>query len=583
MTLVSHNGILGAPPAEYSAEQYIAGVLDGSIIVGGWVRKAMLRHQADLKRTDIYFDPEAGQRPIDFLEKFCIPSAQTTPIVLMPWQRAVLYIVYGWKKLNGFRRFRRAYLEVSKKQGKTGMSAGLALNALVADGELSARVFCAGVAMKQAREIFNEAVHMRDKHPLLRKLIQKSGEKTVTALYVPGTASRLSPMAKGSDSADGAIVSTCFADELHRWKLTENLWSVLRFGGDTRNQPLMWCLTTAGASAGKSSLCWSEHEYCEKILDGMATDDEVAAFIFSLDPKDNYKDPNNWIKPSPSLGYIMPLSALLGQFNESQGKPTSLGEFKRFRLNIWSDLASSPAIEIEDWDACATEDTATHPDPKRLRAQLIASLKGRPCLGGIDLAPMHDTSAIVLLFPPTKTGEKWSILEWFWVPQDDIQEKVKKNHVPYDTWSREGYLTATPGNMTDFRYISEQLIAIEKQFDLRQVGYDASWSAEFIRLLIESGFHMDKMVPILQKPNVLNPACQELMRKVIKHEFEHSHNPVARNQMANLRWYTQHSTGYLKPDRDRKREKIDFCASLVMALDRCLDPDNTLKPKQNWW
>jgi phage terminase large subunit-like protein len=570
-------------PYSASAQDYIHGVLDGSVIVGPWIRKAYQRHVRDLQRTDIYFDAAAGQHVIDFLEEFCIPSAQTDPLQLMPWQKAMMHVVYGWKRLDGSRRFRRVYCEVGKKNGKTGICGGLALVHLIADEELSARVYCAATAMKQAREVFNEAVAMRDKHPDLTEAIHKYGTSPVISLCDLATNSKLIPLARGADSSDGAIVSAAILDELHRWSLANNLWSILRYGGDTRRQPLLWCITTAGSSANKSTLCWGEHEYCTRILDGMVNDDEVAAFIFSLDPKDDYRDPKNWVKPNPSLGYILPLTAIENQFAESQGKPTALGEFKRFRLNIWTDEAADPALDIEKWDACCVEDISKHPDPKRLRAELIESLKGRACFGGVDLAPKVDTSALVLVFPPTKPGEKWSVLEYFWCPADNVADRVKRDKVQYDTWAANGFITLTPGNLTDVRHIADEITAISKQFDLKEIAYDQAWSSELVRMLAESGFAMNKLVDYPQSHIRMNSPCQELMRKVLRQEFAQANNPTMRWQMSNLRWNTQKGTGFIKPARDRKREKIDGCASLVMALARATDPDNAIKPKTNFW
>jgi phage terminase large subunit-like protein len=557
--------------------------MDGSVVVGSWIKKAIQRHLRDLDRTDIYFDPDAANYVIDFCQTFCIPSAQDKPITLMPWQQMCLAIIYGWKRLDGYRRFRRVYIEIAKKNGKTGLAAALALYHLIADGELSGRVFVAATALKQARECFMEAVAMRDKNPELSAIVNKYGSSPVLSLYVPETNSRLSPMTRGSDSQDGAIVSAAILDELHRWKLTDNLWSILRYGGDTRKQPLLICITTAGASAGKSTLCWGEHEYGTRILDGMVEDDEVCPFIFSLDQKDDHKDERNWVKPNPSLGSILPLSALQNQFKEALGKPTALGEYKRYRLNIWTDEVSDPAIEIERWDACCREDLTTHPDPKRLRQESINALKGRPCFAGVDLAPKIDTSALVLIFPPLTTTDKWCILEYFWCPQDNVSDRVKRDKVPYDVWSRDGFIELTPGNLTDTRYIADQITEINKLYDLKELAYDAAWSSELIRMLGESGFPMQKFINYPQTAVKMNAPCQELMRKILRREFAHDANPVMRWQMSNLRWHTQKGTGFIKPARDRKREKIDGCAALIMALARSIDPDNVIKPKKSFF
>jgi phage terminase large subunit-like protein len=566
-----------------TVDAYIAGVLDGSVVVGQWIRKAVLRHLKDLQRTDIYFDVDAASYVIDFIESFCIPSAQTEPIKLMPWQQFVIAVSYGWKRLDGTRRFRRVYLEIAKKNGKTGLAAPLSIYHTIADGEISARVFVAATALKQARECFHEAVAMRDKHPELSAVLNKYGQSPVLSLYAPETNSRLSPMTRGSDSQDGAVVSAAILDELHRWKSTDSLWSILRYGGDTRKQPMLFCITTAGASAGKSSLCWGEHEYIQRILDGIAEDDEVCGFIFSLDPKDDIKDERNWIKANPSLGAILPLSALQNQYKEAVGKPTAMGEYKRYRLNIWTDEVSDPAIEIESWDECCIVPTSTHPDPVQLRAELIASLAGRPCFGGVDLAPKIDTSALVLVFPPHGADTKWSVLEFCWCPEDDIATRSKRDRVPYDIWAKDGFIVPTEGNLTDVRYIAEQITSITKQFDLREIAYDAAWSSELIRMLGESGFPMQKLVPMRQTHESMNPACQELMRKILRKEFAHAHNPCMRWQMSNLRWSTQRGSGFLKPARDRKREKVDLSASLIMALARATHPDNQPKPKKTLW
>ena len=575
----------GLLPITASAQEYIDGVLSGTVVAGQDIRKAIERHVADLKRTDIRFDPDAGQYVIDFCEEFCIPSASATPMVLMPWERAFIFILYGWKRLDGTRRFRRAYLEIAKKNGKTGLAAALCCYHLIADGELSARCFVAATALKQAKECFLEAVAMRDKHPELAARISKNGNSPVIALYDPETNSRLSPMTRGSDSQDGAIVSFAVLDELHRWKMTDSLWSILRYGGDTRTQPMLLCITTAGASANKSSLCWGEHEYVLSILNGVNKDDEVFGFIFSLDPKDDIKDQRNWCKPNPSLGYILPLSALINQYKEALGKPTAMGEYKRYRLNIWTDEVSDPAIEIEQWRDCCIEDLSKHPDLKRLRAQLIESLRGKPCYGGCDLAVKRDTSALVLVFPPEKKGEKHKILEYFWCPENDIQERVKRDRVPYDLWAKDGWIVPTGDNITDFRTIAETFFEIAQMFDLKELAYDESLSYELTRMLGESKFPMNKIFPFPQKPANLSPGCYELMRKLEskKPDLLHSGSPLMEWQMRNLRWAKTRNTELIRPAKDRKREKVDGCSALVMALDRACHPDNQLKPKPKFF
>ncbi len=389
-------------------------------------------------------------------------------------------------------------------------------------------------------------------------------------------------MSKEGSSEDGAVVSCAILDELHRWKHGSTIYPVLRYGGRTRKQPMMIETTTAGASADGTSLCWGEREYGTKILDGIVEDDEFMPWIFSLEGSD-WKDSANWIKSNPSLGYLIQESDLQKEFAEAQGKPSALGDFKRFSLNVWSNESADPAVDIEKWDACGREDQANHPDPKRLRKESLEALKGRPCFAGVDLAPKLDTSALVLLFPPITTTEKFRVIEYFWCPEESIHERVKRDKVPYDMWRDAGFIVTTPGNLTDVRFIAEQIVEISKQFDLKEVAYDDAWSQELIRMLGESGFDMRKFVSFPQTPIKMNAPCQELVRKILRGEIQHDRNPISRWQMANLRWNTQRGTGFIKPAKDKRREKIDFCSSLVMALARAISPENVTKPKRNFF
>ena len=290
------------------AEQYIDDVLAGRVPAGPYIIKAFQRHRKDLQvgnHRGLRFDPDAGDFVIDFCENFCNPPNQDTPMVLMPWQHALLYISYGWKRGDGTCRFRRIYLEIAKKNGKTGLAAALALYHLIADGEQSARVFripprrrskLAFASRKQRRC----RAATRNSRAAIHQLL---GKEPIIALYTDDLG-RLSPMSKGRfASEDGAVVSCAILDELHRWKFGSSIYPVLRYGGRTRKQPIMIETTTAGASADGTSLCYAEREYGTKILDGFFDDDEFAPWIFCMDPKDNWKDPANWVKSNPSLGY----------------------------------------------------------------------------------------------------------------------------------------------------------------------------------------------------------------------------------------------------------------------------------------
>jgi phage terminase large subunit-like protein len=575
-----------------TAEVYMADCLSGEVPAGPWIIKAFDRHKRDLETgaaRGLHFDPWYAQHVIDFIEDFCTPAESEKKLKLAPWQHAMLWIVYGWRRADNTRRFRRGYLEIAKKNGKTGLAAALSLYHLVADidpatgkPEISPRISIAAVNREQAKECFLAAVGMRANSEELSSAIGQAGKGDKAYALSTKAMGRMSCMTRDSKSQDGKIVTAAILDELHRWPNTGGIYSIIRYGGRTRRQPIMWELTTAGASSGGTTPCWLEREYGCKILDGLLEDDEHCAFIFCMDDKDDWKDSTNWVKANPSLGHLFDLARLEHEFHEVQGKPTDLSEFKRFGLNIWSSEHEDPAVNMEDWEACCREPLSGHPDPRRLRKESLKELLGRVCFAGVDLAPKIDTSSLVLLFPPLKTTDKWRILEYFWCPEADVKRRKERDRVPYDVWAQQGFITLTPGDMTDVRAICNQMQQIVKQFDVKEVGYDQAYASELIRMLGEEGFPVEKMVQIPQGPLRLNGPCIEFERKVQRHEFAHDLHPVMRWQMSNLRWSVSKTkdTNLKRPDRGRKREKIDGCSALIVALERAISPDNIIKPKK---
>ena len=578
------------------AENYINGVLEGTIPAGPYIIKAFQRHKRDLltgAERGLHFDPVSGDRVIEFVETFCKQPDADSYMELMPWQQALIYIAYGWKRADGTRRFRRVYCEIAKKNGKTGLAACLSLYHLVADNELSPRVFIAATTAQQARKCFDPTVAIRDASPDLSLAVHKHGDKKPIALSMDNLG-RISMMTGRADSEDGAIISFAVLDELHRWKQGTTLYSVIRYGGRTRKQPLMFEITTAGSSANDTSFCWQEREYGTKVLDGdpsvtQEAADEFCPFIFSLDLKDDWKDEKNWVKANPSLGYILKLDDIRNEFGEVEGKPTELGDFKRFALNIWSQQSDEPAIDIDKWVACRTEPNTPNADPKRLRKELIDKLTGRLCFGGLDLAPKNDTTAFVLLFPPLEIGEPWYVLEWFWLPNYDIPDRIKRDQSPYDMWAKQGFLTLTsgdPADVTDVNAVADTIIELGQKFDIKQVFYDPAWSFELVRKLADKAPAMyEKFLDFKQNYIRMNGPCIEFMRKVMRAEFAHANNPIMRVQMRNLRWAHQRNTDFIMPARNRnkKSEKIDGCAALIMALACATSPDNIIKPKKDFW
>ena len=575
--------------------RYIENVVKGRISVGKSIRRAIDRHRVDLanqkrKNYPFYFDEQAAQFPIDFIEAFIVPSESDQPMRLLDWEKVWIALLFGWKrKADGLRRFRRTLLLIAKKNGKTALAAALALFCLVADGELSARVFIAATTKKQGKVCMTEAVLMRKKSPALKEAVAQSGGKTddkqVLALYVKETGSRLSVMARDADSEDGSIVSHCILDELHRWKTKQGLYSVLRYGGRTRKQPLMIEISTSGDSANTSLPCFEEYEYGLKVLDpnDETTDDEFLPLFYTLDEKDNWKDELNWYKANPSMGpvadgFLFDIDKLRSEYDEAKGKPGEIGIWKRFGLNIWSQEADDPAIEIERWDACARKGSAKH-----LREQTFKEMIGRPCFAALDPSQKLATSALDLLFPPVTPGEKWRSLEFFWIPQANIQDRVKKYRVPFDRWVEDGFVIATPGEVINKSYIAKEIIALSKQFDLRELLYDPAFATEIISQLIEQGFPEGKLGSFPQTPIKMNEPCNSWALMVLREELAQDRNPVMRWQVSNLRWRMNVTSQLVMPDKSKGRDMIDGPVAQIMARASATSKDNVIRPKSKFF
>jgi len=577
--------------------RYIDNVVKGRITVGRSIRRAIDRHRSDLakqkhKNFPFYFDEEAAQLPIEFIETFITPSESDEPMRLLDWEKTWIAILFGWKrKADDTRRFRRTLLLIAKKNGKTALAAALAIIFLVADGELSARVFIAATTKKQGKVCMTEAVLMRKKSPALKDLISQSGGKTddkqVLALYVKETGSRLSVMARDADSEDGSIVSHCILDELHRWKTKQGLYSVLRYGGRTRKQPLMVEISTAGDSANTTLPCFEEYEYGLKVLDpnDETEDEEFLPFFYTLDEKDDYKDERNWYKANPSMGpvkdgFLFDIAKLRAEYDEAKGKPGELGIWKRFGLNIWSQEADDPAVEIDKWDACARDLTRS---PKALREESILQLAGRDCFAALDPSSKGDPSALCLLFPPANEGEKWRSLDYSWIPRKNIQARVKRKRVPYDRWVDDGFVTATDGalgELIDKRQIAADILTLSKQFNIRELFYDAAHAGDIISTLIEEGFDEEKLGAFPQTPIKMNEPCDSWALMVEGREYEHDRNPVVRWQVANLRWRVNPLSKLKMPDKSKGRDNIDNIVAQIMARASATSKDNANRPKK---
>jgi len=504
------------------------------------------------KTPEFYFDEQAADLAVAFFEQMLVHVKGEwagKPFILLPWQREdIIRPIFGWKRADGTRKYRFVYIEVPRKNGKSNLAAGIGLYLLFVDEEPGAEVYSAAADRDQAAIVFELARQMVEDSP---KLSIRS-EAFKRSLLVPSTRSVYRVLSAEAYTKDGLNAHGVIFDELHA-QPTRDLWDVLITSTGARRQPLVVAITTAGFD--RESICWEQHEYAEKVLAGVIDDPSFFAYIRAADEKDDWLDPKVWAKANPSLGVTVKREYLEAEANRAREVPAYQNTFLRLHLDRWTSQETR-WLPLEAWDQCAFP-----VEP--------AELEGRPCYGGLDLASAVDLAAFSLSFPPedVEEGEEpgpLPTMHWFWIPEENLVERARKDRVPYDAWVKQGLITATPGNVIDYAFIVKQITELGQAFNIQEIAFDRWGAFQVSQQLEGAGF---SMVAFGQGFVSMSAPTKELLRLTLDHRLAHGGNPVLRWMADNL-MVTQDAAGNVKPDKAKSRDKIDGIVSLIMSLDR---------------
>jgi phage terminase large subunit-like protein len=538
------------------AQRYIEDVLAGRVTVCHWVRQAVLRHVHDLETGDqrgLSFDESAGQHVIDFFQflKHSKGEWAGQTVKLEDWQQFILWALFGWKREDHSRRFRTAYLEVARKNGKSTLAAGIGLYLMVGDGEPGAEVYAAATKKDQAKITHSEATRMVQASPFLRKRVKVFRDN----LHIEGTASKFEPLGADADTLDGLNLHGAIVDELHAHK-TRDVWDKLETATSARRQPLMFAITTAGFD--RESICYKQHDYAERALDNFGRpesglqDDSFFGIIFTLDKDDDWEKEGNWIKANPNLNVSKKLDNLQEKARKAKEMPSALNAFLRLELDIWTQ-SETKWVPRDHWDQCG-------------KAVDANGLRGRTVYGGLDLSSTTDITALILISPPQGADDDYQVLCRFWIPEEAMEIRSKRDRVPYDAWVRQGYITATPGNVIDYDYILSQVDEDAQQYDLQEIAFDRWGATKVIQEIEERGL---TCVQFGQGYASMSAPMKELEKLILSHKLAHGNNPVL-TWMADNLISSVDPAGNIKPDKEKSREKIDGMVAAIMALDRAI-------------
>ena len=496
------------------------------------------------------FDERKAQRVVRFIEALRHTKGEFhgQSFHLLPWQEKIIRDVFGTVRDDDptMRQYTTAYIEIPKKNGKSELGAAIALNMLINDDEWKAEVYSCASDRQQAAIVFDVAVDMVRQSPALMKRV-KIIPSTRRMIYQP-TGSIYQVLSSEVATKHGLNVSACIFDELHT-QPTRALYDVMTQGsGDARRQPLWFLLTTAGTD--RNSICWEVHQKALDILEGRKIDPRFYPVLFGLPDDADWTNEENWYRANPSLDHTITIDKVRDAFRKAQETPADENQFRQLRLNQWVKQ-SVRWMPMDKWDECGGV-----VDPY--------ALEGRACYAGLDLSSTSDLTALVLVFPPTSEDEPYRVLPFFWLPEETLSLRVRRDHVPYDQWARRGFIQTTEGNVVHYGFIERFICELGERYDIREIAHDRWNATMMVQTLEDDGF---TMVPFGQGFKDMSPPTKELMRLVLEHRLCHGGHPVLRWNMDNAYVRTD-PAGNLKLDKEKSTEKVDGAVALVMALDR---------------
>ena len=495
-----------------------------------------------------YYDKAAADYAVAFIQQLRHTKGVWSgkKFELLDWQEKLIRDIFGTLKPNGYRQFTTAYIEIPKKNGKSELAAAVALLLLCGDGEQRAEVYGAAADRQQASIVYDVAKDMVSMCPALLKRC-KILAATKRINFLP-TNSFYQVLSADVSNKHGFNTSGVVFDEVHT-QPNRKLYDVLTQGsGDARAQPLYFLITTAGTDT--NSICYELHQKAKDILEGRKVDPTFYPVIYGADEGDDWTDPEVWAKANPSLGKTIGVDKVVAACESARQNPGEENAFRQLRLNQWVKQ-SVRWMPMEKWDACAFEVNEE-------------DLHGRICYGGLDLSSTTDITAFVLVFPPRNDGEKYVVLPYFWIPEENVNTRVMRDHVPYDKWERQGFLRTTEGNVIHYSFIEKFIEKLNEKYNIREIAYDRWGATQLSQDLEDMGF---TVIPFGQGFASMSPPTKELMNLVLEQRIAHGGHPVLRWMMDNI-YIRMDASGNIKPDKAKSTEKIDGAVAMVMALDR---------------
>ena len=489
-----------------------------------------------------------------FLECLTVPDGGSAgqPFQLMEWQRSAVSQFYGEVREDGLRQYRYLYLEIPKKNGKTGLAAGLGLYHTFGDGEIAGEVYAVAADKDNASIVFKAALGMLNACRTLKKRARVVESQRRIIDLQSGTVFRV--LSAEAYSKHGYKPSCVIFDELHA-QPSRDLWDIMTFGaGAARQQPCWIVLTTAGDDPDRNSIGWEIHEKAEDIIAARSGDTSKAdnpawlPVIYSYNGDDIYNE-ENWFKANPSLGKTIQIETVRQEALDARQSPGVERLFRWLRLNQWISVKAVGWLPLTMWDSTEARDVR----PK---------LEGKKCYLGVDLSTTNDLTAVTAVFPPQEGVEKWTAIFEAWIPGDRVKEREKRDHVPFRAWMQEGYLHITDGDAVDYDAIEARIMAMKQAYQVKALGTDPWNSQMLMQRLMQAGIDV---VEIQQTMAGMSPAMKDMERLLRRGDMLHEAHPVGLWCFGNVRVATDGNEN-IKPMKNQSVDRIDVAVSWIVAV-----------------
>lgn len=576
-----------------AATGYALAVTSGEIVAGPFVRAECQRHLRTLEEIKnpargLTWDVTAAQRAITFFKDVLTVEVEETddyggiisrsvPFILQPWQCFIVGSLFGWKRADGLRRFRRFYGEIGKGNGKSPMGAGIGHYMLTALNKLRAECYCAATDRDQAAIPFRDAVAMYERSPALRERLRPSGINPVWQLTHLPSGSFFKPISSEKYGKSGIRPYFALVDEVHEHP-DNTVIEMLRAGTKGNQEALLFEITNSGFD--KKSICYQEHDYAAKVSEGSLENDAWFSYIAAIDEDDQpFDDESCWLKANPNLGVSIHLPFIREQVVEAKGMPSKEGFVRRLHFCEWTE-AQNAAIPRHVWMACQGEVNGEE-----------LSTKLRP-FGGLDLSRTRDLSAFTLSWLLDAKKDQWRFASktWFWTPEDTIHERSKQDRAPYDLWAKQGYIEAVSGPRINYRWVADALAGLCAVYDPQLIGCDQyglenlkeqldDMGAKLPIIVHPQGYQrriLDKKDDACPIPNLdtdgaegvalwMPDSINKLEAALLEGRIVIEPNPVLTMCAASI-VYAQNRTGHRMFDKDKATNRIDGMVSLAMSI-----------------